>query len=239
MTAAEAGLLEDILDHPDDDVPRLIYADWLTDRGRPDDEARARLIRVQCQLAGLKEGDPARRWLDLRATQVLHLFESRWLPEDWRSPSLGAWERGFFRVQSRLWPFRIRAEEWFRYPAVLEAQVSIRGAGDGGLLAIDEEHVCFLATTPLLARVTELSVRGRPHPDLPRRGDDIARAVAGSTHARRLRRLELSCLSDVGARAMVESPNLTALEVVSLYAHVALSDGMRERLVKRFRAVRG
>lgn len=42
------SLLRAILDAPDDDLPRLIYADWLDEHGEP---ARAEFIRVQCELA--------------------------------------------------------------------------------------------------------------------------------------------------------------------------------------------
>lgn len=43
------GLLDAILDTPGDDVPRLVYADWLEDNGQPE---RAEFIRVQVELAG-------------------------------------------------------------------------------------------------------------------------------------------------------------------------------------------
>jgi hypothetical protein len=168
----------------------------------------------------------------------LRLYESRWLPADWRSPDQGTWQRGFFRVQTRWWPFFTWAESWFRHPAVLEAEVNIRGSEQGGYLRHDDERFRFLKQTPLLARVTQLSVRGRWHPaDSQPPGDDIARAVAESPHARRLRRLELSCLSDHGARALVKSPYLTALECVSLYTDVELSALLR--LEERFRVQRG
>jgi hypothetical protein len=169
-----------------------------------------------------------------RNGQLLQEFASRWLPADWRSLNYGTWRRGFFRVQSRLWPFISLGESWFRYPAVLDAEVTIRGTGHGGLLTMDDEHIRFLENTPLLARVTDLIVRGLRHPDTPNRGDDIARAVAGSPHARRLRCLVLSCLSDVGARALIESAHLTALKVVSMWACVELSPTVADRLAKRF-----
>lgn len=44
MTNTEAGLLDDIIANPADDVPRLIYADWLEDHGQ---DERAEFIRVQ------------------------------------------------------------------------------------------------------------------------------------------------------------------------------------------------
>lgn len=47
MTNTEAGLLDDIIANPADDVPRLIYADWLEEHGQ---EERAEFIRVQIEL---------------------------------------------------------------------------------------------------------------------------------------------------------------------------------------------
>ena len=48
---AEAAFLADILADPSDDAPRLIFADWLEDGGRPE---RAELIRLQIA----RERDP-------------------------------------------------------------------------------------------------------------------------------------------------------------------------------------
>jgi uncharacterized protein (TIGR02996 family) len=46
-----AAFLADILKHPGDDAPRLIFADWLEEHG---DGARAEFIRVQCELEPLR-----------------------------------------------------------------------------------------------------------------------------------------------------------------------------------------
>ena len=63
----EAGFLADICAHPDDDAPRLIYADWLEERGQRGDAARAEFIRVQC---ALERGDgDAREQSRLRERQ--------------------------------------------------------------------------------------------------------------------------------------------------------------------------
>jgi uncharacterized protein (TIGR02996 family) len=48
VSSDERGLLAAIVESPDDDVPRLVYADWCLDRGKPE---RARFIRIQCQIA--------------------------------------------------------------------------------------------------------------------------------------------------------------------------------------------
>src|SRR5438552_7893233 len=44
-----AGLLADIFEHPDDDTPRLVYADWLQDHGDP---TRGEFIRAQVSTPG-------------------------------------------------------------------------------------------------------------------------------------------------------------------------------------------
>src|SRR5260370_26451208 len=60
MTQDEA-FLQDIIAHPDDDAPRLIYADWLADHGQPE---RAEFIRVECRSAARPL--TARKWAALR-----------------------------------------------------------------------------------------------------------------------------------------------------------------------------
>ena len=45
--------MQDVVDHPGDDAPRLIYADWLDECGP---SPRAEFIRVQHALAALPAG---------------------------------------------------------------------------------------------------------------------------------------------------------------------------------------
>jgi uncharacterized protein (TIGR02996 family) len=94
------AFLDDIIDHPDDDTPRLVYADWLDEHGEPD---RAEFIRVQCEMA--KENlDPKRgRELRKRAAALLKEHEGRWapvtpraaVPGGWPKPPRSNWRRGF------------------------------------------------------------------------------------------------------------------------------------------------
>ena len=49
-----AGLLRAILDDPHDDVPRLVYADWLEEHGDETERVRAEFIRVQIELHALE-----------------------------------------------------------------------------------------------------------------------------------------------------------------------------------------
>src|SRR4051812_32622743 len=73
MTDGEA-LFRAICEQPDEDTPRLVYADWLEEGGDPD---RAEFIRLQCELARLPEdgdGHPLGR----RARELLVEHEEEW-----------------------------------------------------------------------------------------------------------------------------------------------------------------
>lgn len=58
--ATATSLLADILEHPEDDVPRLILADWLDEHGSDHHRQHAELIRVQIALELLRKEDAAR-----------------------------------------------------------------------------------------------------------------------------------------------------------------------------------
>jgi uncharacterized protein (TIGR02996 family) len=66
MNQADA-FVQAILDDPDDDSLRLIYADWLEERGDP----RGEFIRVQYALAGMDADDPRRPPLEARERTLL------------------------------------------------------------------------------------------------------------------------------------------------------------------------
>lgn len=73
----EQALLAAIWDRPHDDLPRLVYADWLDDTGR--DPARAEFIRVQCEQATLDEGDPKWARLDEWRARLWADNKTRWV----------------------------------------------------------------------------------------------------------------------------------------------------------------
>lgn len=54
----EAALLRAVLDRPGDDLPRLVYADWLDEQGTPEATARAEFIRRGVALAIAGKEDP-------------------------------------------------------------------------------------------------------------------------------------------------------------------------------------
>jgi uncharacterized protein (TIGR02996 family) len=95
---SHAAFLRAIIDRPDDDTPRLVYADWLDENGDP---ARAEFIRVQCELGDLPEDDPRRPKLEDREHELLDANEERWVGHSGlRSAALSewVWNRGFLRA---------------------------------------------------------------------------------------------------------------------------------------------
>lgn len=71
----ENTLRQAIANAPDDDAPRLAYADWLQQQDQAD---RAEFIRVQCQLAKLPAWDEHRDALEIREDQLLQLHRKEW-----------------------------------------------------------------------------------------------------------------------------------------------------------------
>jgi uncharacterized protein (TIGR02996 family) len=67
--------LHDIVANPDDDTPRLIYADWLEDHGDPD---RAEFIRLQCELERMGKSDTRSRELQRRERELLEANKENW-----------------------------------------------------------------------------------------------------------------------------------------------------------------
>jgi uncharacterized protein (TIGR02996 family) len=69
------AFLQAILERPEDDVPRLVYADWLDENG---DSERAEFIRLQCALAKLPPDAPQRRAMRQREDELLALHSWEW-----------------------------------------------------------------------------------------------------------------------------------------------------------------
>src|SRR5215211_7281474 len=88
-------LLRAVFEHPEDDAPRLAYADWLDESGG--DPERAAFIRVQCKLARLPPGDARAAELARAEAKLLRGRKLRWrahLPR-FRHVVWGDFSRGF------------------------------------------------------------------------------------------------------------------------------------------------
>lgn len=82
MTQDDA-FMEAIVENPDDDAVRLIYADWLDEHG---EESRACFIRLQIEAARLPLGDCRREELEreaARLTPPIFVDEGKKIPQRW------------------------------------------------------------------------------------------------------------------------------------------------------------
>src|SRR5262245_5515961 len=111
--------LRTIREHPDDDGPRLVYADWLEERGECD---RAEFIRVQCELEQSPEDE---RYGDLvrREAELLERHRETWFGE-W--PGIFAQiRRGFLEVEVSTTAAPRLREDQYRASGLLELGVAI------------------------------------------------------------------------------------------------------------------
>jgi uncharacterized protein (TIGR02996 family) len=93
--STEQAFLDDIIAHPDDDVPRLVFADWLDDQGESE---RAEFIRLQCRLATLNDSDPERAALRMREDDLLDEYGARWAGPLRNLASQWLFRRGFLEA---------------------------------------------------------------------------------------------------------------------------------------------
>jgi uncharacterized protein (TIGR02996 family) len=125
------ALLAAILAEPDEDTPRLAYADWLDEVGDEVGQARAELIRVQIELARMPPGVRNLN-LEAREKRLLAIHYKDWLAplqaegEPLRGGEAhGLFRRGFVEVvwMPATW-FVTRAEVLFGRVPVRELRVT-------------------------------------------------------------------------------------------------------------------
>jgi uncharacterized protein (TIGR02996 family) len=178
----EAALLQAIIAEPDDDAPRLVYADWLEEHGRPE---RGEFIRLQCDEARLPSDDPRRAGLATRLRRLQAVHERDWV-EPYRSHLQGwAFHRGFIERVSAgarqfltaappfaAWPIRHvtlhRARR--RVPAILAAPYLSRlRTLDMKWNHLDDEAAALLALSPALGHLELIDLFGNDFTDEGRR----------------------------------------------------------------------
>src|SRR5262249_35857239 len=106
MTQQDEGFLDAILEDPEDDAVRLIYADWLEEHDQP---ARAEFIRVQIALAKLHAFDPRRAPLARRERELLAAHEIAWVSDLPQGVEGWQFARGF--IESVQLPSAVLAAE--------------------------------------------------------------------------------------------------------------------------------
>jgi uncharacterized protein (TIGR02996 family) len=201
----EQAFLEAIRRRPGSFPHRLVYADWLTDRGDP----RGEFIRFQVEAGRLPDGSPRRLELEARADDLLLAHE-----DDWLGPLLGAvanweWRGGLLDwVTVPADAFLAEAPRWL--PALPLLGVQLRKA---------RPHVAALARCEQLAHLSGLYLGDN---DL---SDDDLEVLLRSPHLKRVRSLYLqsNLLGERAGEVVAQTPNLPRLRELNL-GHNRLGD---------------
>jgi uncharacterized protein (TIGR02996 family) len=119
------AILADIIANPQDDVSRLVYADWLDENGDAD---RADLIRAQIRLADMEPWEEGYTALDIRCRQ-LERAHPEWLGR--LEPFVSRWERfcgDRDRPFERGFPARVKLtpREFVKHRKYLLAETPVR-----------------------------------------------------------------------------------------------------------------
>jgi uncharacterized protein (TIGR02996 family) len=213
----EDALLKAVIAEPEDDAPRLIYADWLEENGQ---EARAEFIRVQIELARVTE----QRWnyheLRDRNVVLLQRHELGWA--------------GPFREVSRTWSFH----RGFIRDTMSDLQTFVKHAGvlfahsPLQWIIFRNARGCLgqLSSVPQLIRVNRLDM------NFERLNDDDAHALARCSYLKCLNHLLLSDnqIGDSGARALASSPYLDSLDSLDLKGNLGMTATGQAALRRRF-----
>src|SRR5262245_44528762 len=185
-----------ILELPDVDGPRLVFADWLEERGDPHGE----LVRLQCESAKLPEGAARREVLKTRERELTTKFDALWLQPVRDLGLRGRFRRGFLEVTvSGVRLFLETADRLFALPWVLHVHLR-----DG---KADLEDIAELAASPHLARLQKVDLFRC------RIGNEGARKLAASPFRCRLTELYLNQvqLSTYGVQALVQHMDMSRL----------------------------
>lgn len=235
----EQGLLNDIIANPDDDVPRLIYADWLEDRrdGTRGDGTRAEFIRVSCRAAALPKG-PEKTRLKKESEQLLLGNAQKWV-----APLVRRHCSFVYHVRGLPEHVVIPAARLLRHQDEIFAAAPIRSVELTGV----EGQIQALAESPYLCRIAKIKIpfeylnaeevgqlTASPgigalrHFALRFIGDEPAIVLAGAESLSGLISMDLygNYIGDPGAEALARSDCLPALTRLSLGGNRISDEGV-------------
>jgi uncharacterized protein (TIGR02996 family) len=245
----EQAFLKAILAAPDDDTPRLVFADWLDERGEGDDAARAALIRAQCRLERLPLGSKERNKLQREAKAILKKHGDRWAKALHEAVDVRQCEfrRGFLEhVAMSATTFAQNAKKIFDAVPTIRSACFIEASNEmarvakckylARLAALDIHELCHCGFCPIhndlralfntkhAASLTELNVAG------DRMDWEGAERLAKSAALAKLTTLDVSNnpLGDDGVAALGKSKHLTQLVTLNLSACSFTGAGLEE-----------
>lgn len=238
------GFLHAIRDTPDDDAPRLVFADWLDEHGEP---GRAEFIRLQCRMARLqadmaaiergqrlerrpgtaeetaREGELLREFTALQGHEGELLNRNR---GEWLGPLPDRVDGWWFR--RGLLGVRLHGD-WLEHP-LRRLRLFLGGSVFASLLDESPARAAWAWADELILREVGdgllADLAASPHAAvvtsltvfLSNVGPRGVRAVAESPHLSGLRKLDLGAnrIGPEGARALASSPHLAGLTSLSL-----------------------
>ncbi|HEY7425416.1 MAG TPA: TIGR02996 domain-containing protein [Gemmataceae bacterium] len=204
MADLQAAFLRSIIEAPDDDGPRLVFADWLEERGDP----RASFIRLQCEADQLCRHDAtAGVRLYRHSLKVAQQHQARWLGP-LRRPGISSWfVRGL-----------VHLKVWAKWLAAREQQALVGSEWWAWVESVQIKRpartlVPALASSPLMASVAAFSL-------LPGGlGPSDLQALTNSPQLDGLHRLHLNgaCSGDAAA-ALSTSAGLRQLRELGIWS---------------------
>lgn len=246
----QARLLKAVQANPDEDTPRLMYADWLDEY---DDPARAEFVRLQCRYAerAAREPVPATDPDHQRLFQLSGQLSERWLAEMpvIRGVKWAGFWRGFpgVSVASPTTLVRSAAKIWDAAPVEMAAITDLNVAGAKALatsdvfrrlrvLSLERYYIRQDGDGPLRALFHAPRAAALKRLILPRTlGDAGITVIAQSPHLSGLEWLDIGsgCLTDATADVLIAAPGLRGLRGGSFVSY-RLSDAAKKRLRDRF-----
>jgi uncharacterized protein (TIGR02996 family) len=202
------ALLRAVCAAPDDDLPRLVFADWLEENGEAN---RAEFIRVSCELEGAEEFGPRWRALRERADRLLTPGNrAKWSRELADRKLLNVeFRRGFVdevTVYSKR--FVTDAAKLMTLAPIQRLKLADLAAARGNVPLAD------VLACPALARLRGLDLSNSLLPD------PAVDQIAACEHLRGLRELRLGATELTGdtGRALMRSDRLAGLTDLTLAA---------------------
>src|SRR5436309_9888956 len=115
----DEAFLRAVIDNPDDDLPRLVYADWLDEHG---DHDRAEFIRLQCEMAEMARRTMTHQQykkLSVRSDELLAVHRQHWVGALANFVENAEFNRGFvYMVSLSAAAFLAHAEQIWRLAPV-------------------------------------------------------------------------------------------------------------------------
>jgi len=207
------SFVAEIVAAPDDDEPRLVYADYLEERGDPLGE----FIRVQCDLAQMRPGEGRYRELSLRQHQLMQAHGVAWQGVLAGVAQHVRFERGFPAYAE------IRASKFLQWAEVAFQENPVRALK----ITHVKRHINAFAYFPPLNQVEGLDLSDQ------QLGPQRTTRLLRSKHLTGLRRLNLrgNRIDAYAMRVLAKEATLGDLELLDLSDN-RLSVAALEHLVR-------